>query len=249
MCTCRSLVFWMDPTTCCTCGARARLGVSRRRSVLRRKQRACLIIKVAAALLRHHEIVLHRDGQTVAGRVRRKLLAALRQRARRGLVRHPAGQPLVVREHAPRDLVVRPVKVHVGQDQRRKRRARRARDEPVDAVLNVDLPALELLQQLRQMHAARAPVPVLVKVDIKRRWAPDRRPVRGRRHVARRRRRDQIAPGAAGHPVPLEQDRRVGAVDERGHRVGLGVAKRTRACARLYTMLQERIAPRRAQKG
>ena len=176
-----------------------------------------LIIKVPAPLLRHHEVVLHRDGQTVPRGVGRELLAALRERARGGLVGHAAGQPLIVRKHPPRDFIVGPVKVHIRQDQRGEGRPGGARDEPIDPILDVDLPPLQLHRQLREMHAARAPVAVLVVVDIERRGPPDGRPVGRGGHIAGAGPRDRIEGRAARHPVPLQQHGGIGPGEKRRH--------------------------------
>ena len=68
--------------------------------------------------------------ETLPHSVAGKRLFALREGARRGLVRNAAREPLIKRIHVPLDLLVGRVHVVVRQDHRRKRRVGRVGDEP-----------------------------------------------------------------------------------------------------------------------
>ena len=68
--------------------------------------------------------------ETLPHSIAGKRLFALREGARRGLVRNAARESLIKRVHVPLDLLVGRVHVVVRQDHRRKRRVGRVGDEP-----------------------------------------------------------------------------------------------------------------------
>ena len=111
-----------------------------------------LVLEVLHALLGHHKVVLHRDGETLPHGVARERLLALRERARGRFVGHARGEPLVEAPHVPLNLFVGVLHVHVREDHRRKRRLRRVYNQPVDAVRE-ELARTE--ENVRDVHAPR----------------------------------------------------------------------------------------------
>ena len=144
-----------------------------------------LILKVLHALLGHHKVVLHRDGETLPHGVARERLLALRERARGRFVGHARGEPLVEAPHVPLNLFVGVLHVHVREDHRRKWRLRRVYNQPVDAVRE-ELARTE--ENVRDVHAPALAVAVLVLLHVVGARPKDIRPLlaRGLGAVARR---------------------------------------------------------------
>ena len=124
-----------------------------------------LIPEVLAALLRHHEVVLEDDGETLPDDVARERALALGERAGRGLVRHAAGHALVEGPHVPFELAVGVRQVLVGQDLGGERAVGRVRDQPVDAIGE---PRVGPLEGVWQVPAAVALVSLQVRLNVAR---------------------------------------------------------------------------------
>ena len=75
-----------------------------------------LVLEVLAAGRGHHEVVLHRDGETLAHDVSGERLLALRQNARGRLVGNARGNALVKAIHIPLEFLVGVFKVFIRQN-------------------------------------------------------------------------------------------------------------------------------------
>lgn len=133
-----------------------------------------LVLKVLHAFGRHHEVVLHFNGQTVPHGIGGVAPLGLREHARRCLVRHTGGEALVVTVGVPLDLGIRVLDVLVGQDDGGEWGIGRVSDEPVDAVREVCVGPLEHIGQVPPLVTL---VALLVCLDIATRWAEDVLPV------------------------------------------------------------------------
>ena len=122
-----------------------------------------LVAEVLHALLRHHKVVLHGNGQALAHGVAREGLLALRERARGGLVGHARGEALVEAPHVPLNFLVGVLHVHVREDDRRKGALRRIDNEAVDAV-GQELARAE--EDVGDVHAPALAVAVLVLLHV-----------------------------------------------------------------------------------
>jgi hypothetical protein len=80
---------------------------------------------------------------------------------------------LVERPHAPLDLGVGGVVVVVREDEGRERTPGGAGDEPVDAVVDVQLLAFELVGEAREVLAGVLAEPVRVHAQVHRDGTPD----------------------------------------------------------------------------
>jgi hypothetical protein len=122
-----------------------------------------LLAEVVHALRGHHEVVLHRDRETLAHGVAGEGALALGEHAGGGLVRDAAGHALVERVHVPLDLLVGLVHVHVGKDVFGEGGGGCVCDEAIDAVCQERVGSL---QSVGQVPALVAFVPLGVPLDV-----------------------------------------------------------------------------------
>ena len=129
-----------------------------------------LALEVLLARGGDHEVVLHRDGETLADSVPREGALRLREHARGGLVRHARGDALVEAVDVPLEFLVRVLEVDVGEDVAGEGGVGRVGDEAVDAVGEVLVRALERVGEVPPLVAL---VALLVGLDVAGRGAED----------------------------------------------------------------------------
>lgn len=129
-----------------------------------------LVAEILAALLRHHEIVFHGNGQALPDRVSGVALLRLGEGPGSGFVRNPAGEALLERPSVPLDLGIDIFDVQVWKQFGRKGRTGGVSDQSINLI---GQPRICALESIWKVPPGMPLVPLEIELDVSRSGSKD----------------------------------------------------------------------------